>query len=70
MNLRDFPLDKQTCPLWVGSYSYSVDEVEYRWKTKADVNYKAIQVDDGVKLSQFDLIGIEWNGTSYSKFGE
>ena len=71
MDLRDFPLDKQVCPLWIGSYSYSVDEVEYRWKTKEDnPSWKPIQIDDGVKLSQFDLLGTNWNKTDFYQNSE
>jgi gamma-aminobutyric acid receptor subunit alpha len=64
MNLRDFPLDVQTCPLYIGSYGYEMDEVKYIWKSvKDNKNYKAIQIDVGVKLSQFDLLGTKWNTT-------
>ena len=56
----------QNCPLWIGSYSYSTKHIEYRWKSKPGVaDWKPIQIDRGVKLSQFDLLNATWNGTQY-----
>ena len=45
MNLIFFPLDKQICPLWVGSFSYSTSEIVYRWGSKREsTNLKPIQM--------------------------
>ena len=61
-----FMFSIKVCPLWIGSYSYSVDEVVYKWKIKQDnPHWKPIQIDDGVKLSQFDLLGTNWNKTDF-----
>ena len=58
------------CPLWIGSFSYSVNEINYRWKIQPKrLEWKPIQIDDGVKLSQFDLISTDWNGSQYVKHG-
>ncbi|KAI3385958.1 hypothetical protein SNEBB_000390 [Seison nebaliae] len=51
MHLQKFPVDKQTCPLFFGSYSYTVEDVHYIWEKKSPV-----VIEKGVQLSQFDLI--------------
>lgn len=52
--------------MWIGSFSYSEQEVSYRWKIKGDsVDWKPIQIDNGVVLSQFDLLGTDWNHSRY-----
>ena len=38
MSLRKFPLDSQMCPLSVGSYGYTSDEVVYSWKKPAPLS--------------------------------
>ena len=38
MSLRKFPLDSQMCPLSVGSYGYTSDEVVYTWKKPAPLS--------------------------------
>ncbi len=38
----------------------------YKWKSKTkshSPDWKPIQIDDGVRLSQFDLLGTEWNSS-------
>ncbi|XP_033218292.1 gamma-aminobutyric acid receptor alpha-like [Belonocnema kinseyi] len=51
MNLEDFPMDTQRCPLKFGSFGYTTRDVLYRWNTARQV---AISKD--MKLSQFDLV--------------
>ncbi|PNF27091.1 hypothetical protein B7P43_G08556 [Cryptotermes secundus] len=51
MNLEDFPMDTQRCPLKFGSFGYTTNDVVYRWNVARKVD---IAVD--MKLSQFDLI--------------
>ncbi|XP_043483253.1 gamma-aminobutyric acid receptor alpha-like isoform X1 [Leptopilina heterotoma] len=51
MNLEDFPMDTQRCPLKFGSFGYTTRDVIYRWNTARQV---AISKD--MKLSQFDLV--------------
>ncbi|KAH0811082.1 hypothetical protein MTP99_011533 [Tenebrio molitor] len=51
MNLEDFPMDIQRCPLKFGSFGYTAQDVLYRWN-KA----RQVAIADDMKLSQFDLI--------------
>ena len=34
MDLKKFPLDNQMCPLLIGSYGYSAEDVVYQWMKK------------------------------------
>jgi hypothetical protein len=34
MDLHNFPLDKQLCPLSIGSFGHSSDDIVYRWSQK------------------------------------
>ncbi len=46
--------------------SYPANEVVYKWKEQnISVGWFPIQIDDGVKLSQYDLLGTAWNGSQY-----
>ncbi|CAD5125068.1 DgyrCDS13308 [Dimorphilus gyrociliatus] len=53
MNLEKYPMDKQNCPLWIGSYGYGSEDVLYEWENKSGkkpvANYKDI------KMAQFKL---------------
>uniref|UniRef100_A0A0K8T2K8 Gamma-aminobutyric acid receptor alpha-like n=1 Tax=Lygus hesperus TaxID=30085 RepID=A0A0K8T2K8_LYGHE len=49
MNLENFPMDTQRCPLKFGSFGYTVRDVIYTWKQ--------VDIAEDMKLSQFDLIG-------------
>ncbi|XP_023215415.1 gamma-aminobutyric acid receptor alpha-like [Centruroides sculpturatus] len=51
MQLQNFPMDRQFCPLIFGSYGYTVKHLIYRWETKS-----AITFEEGLVLSQYDLI--------------
>ncbi|VEN58385.1 unnamed protein product [Callosobruchus maculatus] len=51
MNLEDFPMDIQRCPLKFGSFGYTSHDVIYRWN-KA----RQVAIAEDMKLSQFDLI--------------
>lgn len=65
MNLEDFPMDKQRCPLKIGSFGYTADDVSYRWTTGRGVN-----IASDMKLSQFDLISTPTgNETTYRSKG-
>ncbi|XP_054269255.1 gamma-aminobutyric acid receptor subunit alpha-2-like [Macrosteles quadrilineatus] len=50
MHLRKFPMDTQRCPLLIGSYGYSSNEVMYEWLD--------LTVEPGLELSQYDLANI------------
>ncbi|XP_075213761.1 gamma-aminobutyric acid receptor alpha-like [Lycorma delicatula] len=49
MNLENFPMDTQRCPLKFGSFGYTVKDVTYVWRRK-------VVTANDMKLSQFDLI--------------
>ncbi|CAG9854553.1 unnamed protein product [Phyllotreta striolata] len=51
MNLEDFPMDVQKCPLKFGSFGYTKQDLIYRWNTA-----RRVAIADDMKLSQFDLI--------------
>ncbi|XP_035708502.1 gamma-aminobutyric acid receptor alpha-like isoform X3 [Folsomia candida] len=66
MNLEDFPMDTQRCPLKLGSFGYTISDVLYRWNANRTVD---IALD--MKMSQFDLISTpSGNGTEKMKLGE
>jgi len=46
-----------------------MNEIGYQWGTllKLAVDWKPVQIDRKMKLSQFDLIGTNWNGTRIVK---
>ncbi|XP_058832240.1 gamma-aminobutyric acid receptor alpha-like [Topomyia yanbarensis] len=52
MNLEDFPMDIQRCPLKFGSFGYSSHDVLYRWNS----DRSAVAIAEDMKLSQFDLV--------------
>ncbi|XP_077296624.1 gamma-aminobutyric acid type A receptor subunit Grd [Arctopsyche grandis] len=51
MNLEDFPMDTQRCPLKFGSFGYTSVDVIYRWNQQ-----RQVAIAEDMKLSQFDLI--------------
>ncbi|XP_066590449.1 gamma-aminobutyric acid receptor alpha-like isoform X2 [Prorops nasuta] len=51
MNLEDFPMDTQRCPLKFGSFGYTTRDVIYRWNSK-----RQVAIAEDMKLSQFDLV--------------
>uniref|UniRef100_A0A182FK43 Uncharacterized protein n=3 Tax=Anopheles albimanus TaxID=7167 RepID=A0A182FK43_ANOAL len=66
MQLRSFPMDRQSCPLVLGSYAYSRQQLIYRWKDEDSVNFVP-----GMTLSQFDLISFgQKNYTFIRREGE
>ncbi|CAL4124456.1 unnamed protein product, partial [Meganyctiphanes norvegica] len=50
MMLRNFPMDKQSCPLVIGSYAYTEKDVRYQWSGGK------VSFEKSLMLSQFDLI--------------
>ncbi|KAL1401234.1 hypothetical protein pipiens_006769 [Culex pipiens pipiens] len=52
MNLADFPMDIQRCPLKFGSFGYTSNDVLYRWNS----GRSAVAIAEDMKLSQFDLV--------------
>ncbi|XP_046553483.1 gamma-aminobutyric acid receptor alpha-like isoform X2 [Haliotis rubra] len=55
MDLKTFPLDIQSCPLFFGSFAYSTEDVVYQWRYGKDG--KSVEFGKDIWLSQFDLIG-------------
>ncbi|XP_012279805.1 gamma-aminobutyric acid receptor alpha-like [Orussus abietinus] len=51
MNLEDFPMDTQRCPLKFGSFGYTSRDVVYKWNSA-----RQVAIADDMKLSQFDLV--------------
>ncbi|EEB20448.1 Gaba-gated chloride channel, putative [Pediculus humanus corporis] len=51
MNLENFPMDTQRCPLKFGSFGYTTNDVVYKWNSQ-----RQIVIAEDMKLSQFDLI--------------
>ena len=53
MHLRKYPFDSQSCPLEVGSFSYTADDVVYRWAESP------LTLDE-VELTQYELISWDY----------
>ncbi|CAB0035819.1 unnamed protein product, partial [Trichogramma brassicae] len=60
MDLRNFPMDRQSCPLILGSYAYTSGELVYEWKDNSSVNFLP-----GMALSQFDLMGYPYRNLTF-----
>ncbi|XP_073999956.1 gamma-aminobutyric acid receptor subunit alpha-6 [Rhodnius prolixus] len=52
MELHNFPMDRQSCPLILGSYAYPTRQLVYQWQSGKSVSFQS-----GMALSQFDLMG-------------
>ncbi|XP_041357736.1 gamma-aminobutyric acid receptor subunit alpha-2-like [Gigantopelta aegis] len=68
MKLYRYPMGKVVCPLELGSYGYSTDDIIYHWK---DDKRPVIDIYPGVTMAIFDLDRIEaFNRTKYTEYGE
>ena len=58
MDLSDFPMDRQRCPLKVASFGYSSDDVVYEWvKGMSGKKFdNGVLIAKNMELSQFELI--------------
>ncbi|CAB3370465.1 gamma-aminobutyric acid receptor alpha-like isoform X2 [Cloeon dipterum] len=66
MNLENFPMDTQRCPLKFGSFGYTTQDVLYQWNSA-----RKVSIAEDMKLSQFDLIATPAaNQTDIVKAGE
>ncbi|XP_069679067.1 gamma-aminobutyric acid receptor subunit alpha-6-like isoform X2 [Periplaneta americana] len=66
MELRNFPMDRQSCPLILGSYAYTTKHLVYQWQSGSSVDFVK-----GMALSQFDLISfLQRNLTFRRREGE
>ncbi|XP_068154565.1 gamma-aminobutyric acid receptor subunit alpha-2 isoform X1 [Drosophila tropicalis] len=67
MELKNFPMDRQSCPLVIGSYGYTNQQLVYEWKNQDD----AVSFVPGMTLNQFDLISMmHRNFTSTRREGD
>ena len=66
MDLTDFPMDRQRCPLKVGSFGYSTEDLVYEWAKgmsgKKEDN--GVLIAENMTLSQFDLIETPTDNTT------
>ncbi|XP_053599653.1 gamma-aminobutyric acid receptor subunit alpha-2 [Plodia interpunctella] len=62
MELRNFPMDRQSCPLILGSYAYSNQQLVYQWQNSESVNFVP-----GMTLSQFDLISYPYRNFTFTR---
>ncbi|XP_050444735.1 gamma-aminobutyric acid receptor alpha-like [Cataglyphis hispanica] len=60
MELRNFPMDRQSCPLIMGSYAYTSGQLIYEWQEGSSVNFIP-----GMTLSQFDLMGSPYRNLTF-----
>ena len=58
MDLSDFPMDRQRCPLKVASFGYSSQDVVYEWvKGMSGKKFdNGVLIAKNMTLSQFELI--------------
>ncbi|CAO1385358.1 unnamed protein product [Diamesa hyperborea] len=62
MQLQKFPMDKQSCPLILGSYAYTNQQLVYEWQSNDSVNFIP-----GMALSQFDLISFRQQSLTFAR---
>ncbi|KAJ8675811.1 hypothetical protein QAD02_011597, partial [Eretmocerus hayati] len=62
MDLRNFPMDRQSCPLILGSYAYTSGQLVYEWQDNSSVNF-----EPGMALSQFDLMGFPYRNLTFTR---
>ncbi|XP_037080556.1 gamma-aminobutyric acid receptor alpha-like [Pollicipes pollicipes] len=62
MDLQDFPMDTQHCPLILGSFAYTDRDVIYQWNSA-----RRVEIWKDMKLSQFDLIRAPANSFVHSQ---
>ncbi|XP_035726979.1 gamma-aminobutyric acid receptor subunit alpha-2-like [Vespa mandarinia] len=60
MELQNFPMDRQSCPLILGSYAYTSQQLVYEWQEGSSVNFVP-----GMALSQFDLMGSPYRNLTF-----
>ncbi|XP_042203094.1 gamma-aminobutyric acid receptor alpha-like [Homarus americanus] len=58
MELRNFPMDKQSCPLVISSYGYTEKDVKFVW------DKKLVSFVPGLALSQFEILNTKCSNYS------
>nr|WGW19942.1 cationic GABAA receptor subunit alpha-like [Procambarus clarkii] len=58
MELRNFPMDKQSCPLVISSYGYTEKDVKFVW------DKKLVSFVPGMALSQFEILNTKCSNYS------
>ncbi|XP_039210884.1 glycine receptor subunit alpha-4-like isoform X1 [Crotalus tigris] len=51
MDLKNFPMDSQTCTMQLESFGYTMNDLTFEWETEQE----AVQVAEGLTLPQFIL---------------
>ncbi|KAJ6225645.1 hypothetical protein RDWZM_004190, partial [Blomia tropicalis] len=59
MNLENFPMDTQRCPLTMGSFGYTSNDLIYNWNPN-----RKVVINPSMKMSQFDLIAVPVHSTN------
>ncbi|CAD7090290.1 unnamed protein product [Hermetia illucens] len=62
MELRNFPMDRQSCPLILGSYAYTSRQLVYEWHSNDAVTFVP-----GMTLNQFDLISMPHRNFTFTR---
>ncbi|XP_025833300.1 gamma-aminobutyric acid receptor subunit alpha-6 [Agrilus planipennis] len=62
MELRNFPMDRQSCPLILGSYAYTAQQLVYQWQGENSVDFVP-----GMTLSQFDLMSFPSRNFTFTR---
>ncbi|KAG1674533.1 Gamma-aminobutyric acid receptor alpha-like [Nymphon striatum] len=60
MELQNFPMDLQSCPLMFGSYAYTTDQIIYEW----DPNVTQVDFQKGMLFTQFGIIDSPYRNTT------
>ncbi|XP_048780299.1 glycine receptor subunit alpha-2-like isoform X2 [Ostrea edulis] len=58
MRLHKYPMDTQTCSLYIQSFAYTRKRIEFRWKSN-----RPVITSNTVELPQFTLVNIETNNS-------
>lgn len=58
MKLHKYPMDTQTCSLYIQSFAYTRKRIEFRWKSD-----RPVVTSSAVELPQFTLVNIMTNNT-------
>ncbi|XP_046354096.1 gamma-aminobutyric acid receptor subunit gamma-2-like [Haliotis rufescens] len=67
MHLHSYPMGKIKCPLKLGSFGYTTDDMQYFWKS----GHTSVDTYEGLTMSTFELGIIEtYNTTSSNTLGK